>query len=127
MKSNLMIRGAEKRGEQMEFLLKEGTVLPEVKPSGRMITDTDSGTFVYLLDDGEQFLQIHFPEEVWPVMAEALREGRNPMLTDGSRTVSLDRFSDELDMLIFNIEGNDNYGDEFSAAVESAFHEILGA
>lgn len=28
-------------------------------------------------------------------------------------------------MLIFNIEGNDNYGADFSEAVENAFSEIL--
>jgi hypothetical protein len=28
-------------------------------------------------------------------------------------------------MLIYNIEGNNNYGEAFSSAVESAFEEIL--
>ncbi|WP_052455803.1 hypothetical protein [Bhargavaea cecembensis] len=126
MKRNLRIRTA-KTGGKIEFILDEGTVLPEAAPAGRMITDTDAGTFIYLLDDGEQFLHIHFPGEVWPAMAEALRAGTDPVLTDGSRRLVLERFADELDMLIFNIEGNDNYGDEFSGAVEAAFHEILGA
>jgi hypothetical protein len=34
-------------------------------------------------------------------------------------------FQDELNALIFNIEGNHNYGEDFSTAVEEAFAEIL--
>jgi len=124
---NLMIREAIESGESIEFLLEKGVALPDAKPAGRMITDTDTGSFVYLLDDGDQFLHIHFTEETWPLMAKSLQRGTDPHLTDGSSRMCLDRFTDELDMLVFNIEGNDNYGDGFSAAVEAAFHEILGA
>ena len=37
----------------------------------------------------------------------------------------LDGFIEELTMLIYNIEGNNNYGEAFSSAVELAFEEVL--
>ena len=34
-------------------------------------------------------------------------------------------FYEELEALIYNIEGNDNYGESFVSAVETAFQTIL--
>jgi hypothetical protein len=47
------------------------------------------------------------------------------VVTFDENTVSLNGFIEELTMLIYNIEGNNNYGEAFSSAVESAFEEIL--
>ncbi|SEJ60885.1 hypothetical protein SAMN04488127_2269 [Bhargavaea ginsengi] len=122
-----IIQSAGTTGDVTEFILREGTELSGMRPAGRMITDTDSGTFVYLLDDGERFVHVHFPEEVWPQMATALQSGQTPELSGGGHRLELVNFAEELEMLIFNIEGNDNYGEVFSTAVEKAFSQILGA
>jgi hypothetical protein len=39
----------------------------------------------------------------------------------------LSEFHEELLMLVDNIEGNDNYGEEFRTAVEQTFHEALAS
>lgn len=122
-----IVQSAGFTGNVTEFNLREGAELSGTQPAGRMITDTDSGTFVYLLDDGERFVHVHFPEEVWPEMAAVLKSGRTPVLMAGEHRIVLVNFTDELEMLIFNIEGNDNYGEAFSTAVERAFSQILSA
>lgn len=122
-----IVQSAGTSGNVTEFHLREGAGLSGMQPAGRMITDTDSGTFVYLLDDGERFVHVHFPEEVWPQMAEAMQSGQTPVLSAGEQTLELSNFADELEMLVFNIEGNDNYGEAFSTAVEKTFSQILGA
>ncbi|WP_051059460.1 UPF0738 family protein [Bhargavaea cecembensis] len=122
-----IVQSAGISGDVTEFILREGKELSGLQPAGRMITDTDSGTFVYLLDDGERFVHVHFPEEIWPQMAIALQNGQTPVLSAGEHRIELVNFADELEMLVFNIEGNDNYGSAFSTAVEEAFSQILGA
>ncbi|WP_213422321.1 hypothetical protein [Bhargavaea massiliensis] len=127
MTNQPIVQSAGASGNITEFTLREGTDLSGMQPAGRMITDTDSGTFVYLLDDGERFVHVHFPEEIWPGMATALQSGETPVLLSGQHQLELVNFADELEMLVFNIEGNDNYGEAFSTAVEKAFSQILSA
>ena len=97
-------------------------------PSGKMITDSDEETFVYLFEEGEAYQTIHFTQAVWPLMQQLVEEEMNdPILdcTDGE--VILQGFTEELNMLIFNIEGNSNYGENFMIAVEQAFERTLKA
>ncbi|KZE38344.1 hypothetical protein AV656_05350 [Bhargavaea cecembensis] len=127
MMNQPIVQSAGTSGNVTEFHLQEGAGISGMQPAGRMITDTDSGTFVYLLDDGERFVHVHFPEEIWPQMATAMQSGQTPVLSAGEHRLELMNFADELEMLVFNIEGNDNYGEAFSTAVEKAFSQILGA
>ena len=84
-----------------------------------MITDTDAFSFVYLFDEEEGYSYYHFPKDVWPLMADALKIGQGSGIYLGMMAnINLTGFKEELTMLIFNIEGNDNYGEEFSSAVE---------
>ena len=112
-------------GENIRFLLAEEAKSPIGKPSGKMITDTDAFSFVYLFDEEEGYSYYHFPKAVWPLMADALKMDKDPVLSWNDGDINLTGFKEELTMLIFNIEGNDNYGEEFSSAVELAFSSIL--
>ncbi|MFJ7825182.1 hypothetical protein [Psychrobacillus sp. NPDC096623] len=105
-------------------------VLPNdshLKASGQMITDSDSIAFIYLLEDETGYHYLKFGQEVWPLLVTTLKAVDDPSLQIGDKELTLHGFKEELDMLIFNIEGNDNYGAEFSKAVEVAFSEILQA
>lgn len=110
---------------EIRFLLTETPERPHGTPSGKMITDSDEFSFVYLLEDEEGYSQIHFTQAVWQLMVKALKSDSNPVLSWGEETLILTGFKDELTMLIFNIEGNNNYGEAFSSAVEQAFSELL--
>ncbi|MBK3494906.1 hypothetical protein JFL43_08530 [Viridibacillus sp. YIM B01967] len=95
------------------------------KAAGQVITDSDEMAFVYLMDAGEGYQYIKFPQTIWPLLVKTLQSDSEPLLTWGEEQIELVNFQDELNALIFNIEGNHNYGVDFSTAVEEAFAEIL--
>ena len=70
---------------------------------------------------------MHFTQAVCPLMVDVLKSDVDPILSWEDKELTLTGFKDELNMLIFNIEGNDNYGEAFSTAVEQAFVEILSS
>ncbi|WP_245698264.1 hypothetical protein [Sporosarcina ureilytica] len=113
------------KGEQIRFLVPETIDVLEIVPAGKMITDSDKLSFVYLIDGEDSYGQVHFPQVVWPLMVEVLKSETDPQLVQGEKSVVLTDFIEELTMLIFNIEGNNNYGEGFSTAVEQAFEEVL--
>ncbi|MEK5146342.1 hypothetical protein SAMN05421670_1459 [Psychrobacillus psychrotolerans] len=98
---------------------------PQLKAAGQMITDSDSMAFIYLLEDEIGYHYLKFGQEVWPLLVNTLKAEKDPSLQIGDKELILQGFKEELNMLIFNIEGNDNYGADFSRAVEEAFSEIL--
>ncbi|SEM28963.1 hypothetical protein SAMN04487786_1614 [Paenisporosarcina quisquiliarum] len=100
---------------------------PNIKAAGQMITDSDSSAFIYLLEDETEYHYLKFGQEVWPLLVNTLKAVEDPSLQIGEKELTLLGFKEELTMLIFNIEGNDNYGADFSRAVEEAFSEILKA
>ena len=100
---------------------------PHLKAAGQMITDSDSMAFIYLLEDESGYNYLKFGQEVWPLLVNTLKAVADPSLQVGDKELALQGFKEELNMLIFNIEGNDNYGADFSRAVEEAFSEILQA
>lgn len=97
----------------------------EWRAAGQVITDSDAMAFIYLMDAGEDYHYIKFPQTIWPLLVKTLQSDFEPLLTWGDKQTELINFQDELNALIFNIEGNHNYGADFSTAVEEAFAEIL--
>ncbi|GKV67579.1 hypothetical protein NCCP2716_00770 [Sporosarcina sp. NCCP-2716] len=95
------------------------------QPAGKMITDSDEGTFVYLFEDGEDYKYLHFTQGVWPLMQLLSAGSQDPMLACSDAEIVLNGFTEELTMLVFNIEGNGNYGETFMLAVEEAFADTL--
>ncbi|MGG0644256.1 hypothetical protein ABE021_09965 [Sporosarcina gallistercoris] len=95
-------------------------------PAGKMITDSDALSFVYLFEDGEEYRYLHFTQQVWPLMQHLIEsDNGDPFIECEDGCVQLIGFTEELTMLVFNIEGNGNYGEEFMLAVEQAFKETL--
>lgn len=118
-------------GVQLEndirFTLEDVPKQLNIKAGGQMITDSDSLAFVYLLEGDNEFHYLKFGQDVWPLLVNTLKATEDPVLQIGDKRVVLEKFKEELEMLIFNIEGNDNYGENFVQAVEIAFKEILKA
>ena len=118
-------------GVQLEndirFTLEDVPKQLNIKAGGQMITDSDSLAFVYLLEGDNEFHYLKFGQDVWPLLVNTLKATEDPVLQIGDQRVVLEKFKEELKMLIFNIEGNDNYGENFAQAVEIAFKEILKA
>ncbi|PUB17911.1 hypothetical protein [Paenisporosarcina sp. OV554] len=125
MRKTYIVDSGVQNGSDIRFLLQENPQENEVKAGGQLITDSDNYAFVYLMDVVDGYIYVQFPKTVWPLLAASLDADKEPVLTWGQTEFSLDNFREELSMLIFNIEGNHNYGEEFSSAVEEAFKEQL--
>lgn len=119
------IREGQRVGDIIHFMLDSDVALPIGTPAHKMITDSDETAFVYLMDADEGYIYIHFPRETWSSMLHALDIGTDPVLVWNSELMPLPGFIEELTMLLYNIEGNDNYGEAFTTAVEQEFEAFL--
>ena len=86
--------------------------------ANRMIVDSDNFSFIYLLDDGEMFKRLHFVQETWSMLED--HKGKQMIVNDD---IVLTDFWDELNDLLENIEGNNNYGQAFEEAVVSVLRQ----
>lgn len=109
----------------LHFILNENEVDLQFKPAKQVIVDSDDFAFIYLVDAGQDYSYLRFSPTIWPQLVSILKEQQNPILNWGEQFIVLEDFVDELQMLVFNIEGNNNYGEQFSKAVEEAFTLIL--
>lgn len=109
----------------LTFSVNEKVEHDKMKPAGQLIADSDQFAFVYLCDTGEAYAYIRFEPIVWPVLVEVLLKEQDPTLHIGEEVMTLPHFFEELQMLVYNIEGNGNYGDTFVTEVERAFEQIL--
>jgi hypothetical protein len=125
LRKTYIVDSGVQNGSDIRFLLQEVPQELEVQAGGQLITDSDNQAFVYLMDVVDGYIYVQFPKTVWPLLATSLEADKEPVLTWGQSEIQLDNFREELSMLIFNIEGNHNYGEEFSNAVEEAFKDQL--
>lgn len=118
------ISQVERDTNELYFVLENDEKRAQLSPSNKMLTDSDAMAFVYLFEEDDQYVAIHFPQAVWPMMLEAFQYNEDPMLKWGNDIIRLQGFKEELTMLLYNIEGNHNYGEAFSTAVEQAFQSF---
>ncbi|ANU13743.1 hypothetical protein B481_2301 [Planococcus halocryophilus Or1] len=121
------VKRTEITGNEIEFTIEETEPTEALEASGQMLTDSDNQAFVYLLDTGTDYIYVQFSIHTWPAMTKALEVKNVPLLKWGKQIMPLSEFHEELLMLVDNIEGNDNYGEEFRTAVEQTFHEALAS
>ncbi|WP_332650370.1 hypothetical protein [Lysinibacillus sp. 54212] len=110
---------------KLYFSLSESPAQIQIQPAGRVIADSDNTAFIYIVEEAGTYSYLSFSESLWPALVKMLKNEEDPFLTIGETTIELSNFYEELHALIFNIEGNGNYGDIFVAAVEEAFKEVL--
>lgn len=127
MRKTYSVDSGSQNGSEIRFLLKEEPLNLDVTAGGQLITDSDNMAFVYLMDSQDGYTYVQFPKIVWPLLAVSLSSNQEPKIAWGESDIQLTNFREELEMLIFNIEGNHNYGAEFTEAVEEAFKEQLSA
>lgn len=111
--------------ELLTFSVNENVEYDKMTPAGQVIADSDDFAFVYLCDVGDTYAYIRFEQPVWHVLVKMLVQQQNPTVQVNATSIVLRHFFEELQMLVYNIEGNGNYGDEFVSAVEQAFQRIL--
>ncbi|PYF06520.1 UPF0738 family protein [Ureibacillus chungkukjangi] len=110
---------------ELHLSLNENQNEIQIQPAGQVLTDSDHLAFIYLVEEGGAYSYLYLPDDLWPALVRVLQSEQNPYLILNEQKIELENFTEELTMLLFNIEGNDNYGKTFVEAVETAFTEIL--
>lgn len=111
---------------KLHFSLNEDvTEEKQFQPAGQVLTDSDDSSFIYLIEEGNQYSYLKIPQKLWSSLVELLKTEENPFLQINNQLIELSNFNEELRTLVFNIEGNDNYGSDFVNAVEREFEPIL--
>ncbi|MER2105340.1 MAG: hypothetical protein ABS949_00250 [Solibacillus sp.] len=122
---NEYIVSAYEQSHALYFIVNETSEQLQIQPTGQVIVDSDQAAFLYLVEENNAYSHIRFPKAIWPQLVAVVQYGKDPYLRNGTEDLQLHNFADELEGLLFNIEGNSNYGDEFVAAVEAIFAEIF--
>lgn len=125
MRKDYTINSFSFENQQLYFSLNDNESNLQFKPAGQVIADSDDFAFIYLLDAGEEYHYLRFPPTMWTELEHILQTKQNPKLQVGTKELELINFYEELEMLVYNIEGNYNYGSEFVQAVEDHFKTIL--
>lgn len=107
------------------FIVKESDEHIQIQPAAQVIADSDNEAFIYIVEEDGVFSYLRFSRSIWPQLVEVLKRKKDPSLRVGAQQIVLTNFFEELSMLLFNIEGNSNYGDVFVQAVEQSFAEIF--
>lgn len=121
MRKTITISRTEKRGNQL-WLVSESPLfsLEEAVPKRYMLVNSDEQAFVYILEQGDEFIYVSIPKRCWQGIKEVLAKSLTVWLQAGNE-LELIGFSEELAYLIENIEGNANYGEEMEKAVKETF------
>lgn len=93
----------------------------KLNPSGQVIVDSDELSFVYLAEEGDDYTYLYLPDFIWMELKEAMDKNFEIIVHIGENRMPLLQLKDEVEYLVFNIEGNSNYGDEMVEKVESVF------
>lgn len=113
--------------DELYFSLNKNHSKIQIQPAGQVLTDSDELAFIYVVEEENEYSYLQFPKKVWRALVEMIKKKKDSILILDNESILLHNFSNELEMLIYNIEGNGNYGDEFVQAVEETFREILEA
>lgn len=109
------------------FSLNDNESKIQIEPANQILVDSDEIAFIYLVEEGDGYSYIRLPQSVWPGLVQLCKDQKNPYLSLDDREIELHNFIDELQMLLLNIEGNDNYGSHFVDQVEKVFKEFLSS
>jgi hypothetical protein len=119
MKKRITILNAIITDERL--LLETNEPINGLVPSEQILVDSDHYSFIYLMEQQEDYTYIVLPEQIWPYLKQALEEKMPAWISTTEQQIELINFHDELDYVINNIKGNSNYGSEMVTKVESLF------
>lgn len=124
MRNNYVVEDGKIIDHEIHFTLK---TIPESVwlPAGRVLTDSDEMAFIYMIEENDALSYIVFKESQWSMLVSVIELEKNPSVIVKGQSIILTGFVEEIQSLIYNIEGNSNYGDQFVEAVEKNFAAIL--
>lgn len=119
MKSRISILKANITDNKL--LLEADGPIEGLNPSGQILVDSDKYSFIYIMEDQEDYTYIVLPELIWKLIKTAFDQKLPVWMTKNDQEIELINFHDELEFVISNIKGNSNYGYEMVTKVESIF------
>lgn len=125
MRNVYLIDQVEVVHKEIYFILNEKKQLSQLQSTGQVIVDSDNEAFLYIIEENEAYSYVSFSKNVWPQLLQMLMTEQKAYLKVEDGLLPLVQFADELQGLIYNIEGNSNYGDQFVDRIEKAFAEYL--
>lgn len=125
MRNTYIIEKIQFVENRLHFSLNEDAKEKQFLPAGQVLTDSDDFSFIYLIEEENKYSYLKIPQTIWPSLVELLKTEQDPYLQVSNQLIELSNFNEELRTLLFNIEGNDNYGADFVNAVESVFEPLL--
>ncbi|WP_339197843.1 hypothetical protein MKY27_03620 [Solibacillus sp. FSL R5-0449] len=110
---------------EIYFILNEKKQLSQLQSTGQVIVDSDNEAFLYIIEENEAYSYLSFGKNVWSQLLQMLVAEQKAYLKVEDGLLPLQQFADELQGLLYNIEGNSNYGDQFVENIEKAFAEFF--
>ena len=110
-----------KDDHKVRLEIEDHQSLKDCLASGRMLVDSDNLSFIYLLEENDQYTYIVIPDPIWNDLKTCLAQSHPFIVTNGNEEILLPQFREELTYLIENIKGNSNYGEKMVSLVEVVF------
>ncbi|OIJ18506.1 hypothetical protein BKP45_13140 [Anaerobacillus alkalidiazotrophicus] len=103
--------------DQSDFLVDK-----KIQPEGRMLTDSEHLSFIYILDVEDDFIYVSFAEKFWNELNTATKK-ELPLFLQINETnrIPFIQFQEEFTYLLSNIQENSNYGERMVQAVNQTF------
>ena len=125
MRNVYTVKQVEIVHNQVQFILNEKKQLSQLQSTGQVIVDSDNEAFLYIIEENNTYSYVSFEKIVWPHLLQMIVSEQKPFLRVEDGQFELTQFVEELTALLYNIEGNGNYGDSFVQSVEVAFAKIF--
>lgn len=103
------------------LVLKTNQLLNGLTPGGQILVDSDNFSFIYLMEEQDDYTYIILHEQIWAHLKSALHMNLPVWIADGDKRLELLHFKEELQFLVSNIKGNSNYGSKMVEKVEGIF------
>lgn len=119
MKKRIRIEKAYITEEKL--MLETNETITELVPGEQILVDSDHYSFIYLMEDMDDYTYIILHEQIWPLLKTAEEKKLPVWITFNEEQKELNNFHDEFNYVLTNIKGNSNYGKEMVTKVESIF------
>ena len=104
-----------------KLILQTNETIIELVPGEQILVDSDHYSFIYLMEDKDDYTYIVLHEQIWPLIKTAQEKKLPIWVTFNDEKKELINFHDEFNYVLTNIKGNSNYGKELVTKVESIF------
>ncbi|MFF2446155.1 hypothetical protein ACFVSW_03555 [Neobacillus sp. NPDC058068] len=103
------------------LLLEANEPISGLVPAEQILVDSKQYSFIYLMEDKEDYTYIDLPEQIWSFLKSAQEQKLPVWINFKDQQLELLHFHEELEYVISNIGGNSNYGKEMVTKVEAIF------